>query len=137
MRDSFILYTKYRKQFSDLTNEQRGILFDAILAYVGEEPLPEMDSITSLAFSFVRFDLDANAAKYEEKCEQTLRNVNKRWHTDEYDRIRTGTNHTDNDNDNDVIIKEKNNKKRKRNSFNNFHERVYDMAELERQLRQN
>lgn len=138
MRDSFILYTKYRKQFSDLTNEQKGILFDAILAYVSEEPLPEMDAITSMAFKFVKVDIDDNAAKYEEKCQQNRRNVSKRWHTDEYDRIRPNTNATDMKcNDNDMNIKRESKPKRKgrTNSFNNFPERVYDYSDLEAKLK--
>lgn len=117
MKDSFVLYTRYRKQFSGLSSEQKGVLFDAILAYCAGEDLPPMDALASLAFDVVRVDLDDNAAKYEDKCRKNRENVSKRWHSDEdgdaqndakdttvYDRKRPNTKRTDNDNDSDSDV---------------------------------
>ena len=128
MKDSFVLYTKYKKQFSGLKHEQKGVLFDAILSYCSGDDLPPMDALTSLAFDVVRVELDDNAAKYEDKCRKNKENVSKRWHADEddgtqtdtkdttvYDRKRTNTKRTNNDNDsdNDMNIKRESVGKRK------------------------
>lgn len=69
MKDSFILYTKYSKQITRLSMEQRGVLFTAILLHESGDPdLPEMDAATGMAFDFIRADLEDNAKKYLEKC---------------------------------------------------------------------
>lgn len=68
MKDSFVLYTRYRRQLKNLTMEQVGVLFIAILCYEAGDELPEMDSAVSVAFDFIRDDLDENDRKYEEKC---------------------------------------------------------------------
>ena len=68
MRDRFYIYTKYKKQIEGLSYEQKGILFDAILAYMSDESIPEMDVLTQFAFNFIKVDLDENTERYEEKC---------------------------------------------------------------------
>lgn len=70
MRDSFILYTRYMEQIKLLNNEQRGILLTAIYSYVMETDLPDMDGMTEMAFSFIRFQLEKDAAKYNEVCQK-------------------------------------------------------------------
>ena len=69
MKNSFVLYTSYQKQISLLTMEQRGILLTAIMCYSSEQDLPDMDGITSMAFSFIKADLDRDAEKYAKTCE--------------------------------------------------------------------
>lgn len=68
-RDSFVLYTEYLRHVEKLNNEQRGILFTAILRYVAEKELPEMDMATDIAFSFIQANLDRDAEKYRSICE--------------------------------------------------------------------
>ena len=65
MKPSFVLYTSYRQQIDLLTMEQRGVLLTAIMAYVSEDEMPEMDGMTQMAFSFIRADLDKNEEKYQ------------------------------------------------------------------------
>lgn len=144
MRDRFLIYTKYRRQIAALANEQKGVLFDAILAYMSGESLPGMDLLTGYAFNVIQADLDADTAKYEARCKANAENVRKRWaaeDTNVYDRIRTHTNDTDMIRyDKIEDLKRKNNKKEKaarKNAFNNFHERPYDFADLEKQLKEN
>ena len=116
MKDSFVLYTKYKKQVEWMSREQVGDLFLAILAYECGEELPDMDGASRAAFEFIKVDLDENHAKYEARCRKNAENVSKRYEenrtdtnvseelpksTNVYDRIRTDTKPTDNDNDND------------------------------------
>ena len=65
MRERFVLYTSYREQLQLLTNEQKGILFDGILAYVSGDTLPDMDGVTRMAFSFIKKQIDADDEKYQ------------------------------------------------------------------------
>lgn len=50
MKNSFVLYTEYAEYLSMLSTEQCGLLFTAILAYAADEPIPEMDDLTKMAF---------------------------------------------------------------------------------------
>lgn len=70
-RDSFVLYTDIGAVLRKMTNEQKGILFQAIVDYeeTGEEPKIE-DPIVSIAFIPIRQSLDKNNEKYERAIEQ-------------------------------------------------------------------
>jgi len=68
MKDSFVFYTKYKKQFELLTNEQRGILIMAVFEYNDSGIIPKLDDVLMMAFSFIQADLDADRAKWEETC---------------------------------------------------------------------
>ena len=46
--------------------EQRGALFTAILSRAAGEDIPELDSITAMAFSFISSQLDRDFAKWED-----------------------------------------------------------------------
>lgn len=81
MRESFILYTSYQNHIELLTNEQRGILFTAILRYQAGTELPEMDGMTNMLFSVIKTDLDKNNEKYDKVCERNAQNIRKRWNT--------------------------------------------------------
>ena len=54
MRNSFVLYTEYAKQISLLTMEQRGQLLTAIIQYVTDDTVPELDAVTEMAFSIIQ-----------------------------------------------------------------------------------
>lgn len=58
MKDSFILFSEYSEQFNMLSNEQAGILIKAIFAYSTDSELPEMDTLTKMAFLFLRFEIE-------------------------------------------------------------------------------
>lgn len=108
MKDSFIVYTSYQKPLADLTMEQRGILFTALLAYASGALLPQMDAAVGIAFSFIRADMDKNFEKYEKVCEkrreagrqrqQMLPNATKCYQVQ--------ASGTDNEDDNDNDLKE-------------------------------
>lgn len=66
MRDSFVLYTKIRETIGRLTDEQKGILFQAILDYETSNEVEIHDPIVDIAFIPIRQDLDVNNKKWEE-----------------------------------------------------------------------
>lgn len=68
MKNSFVLYNEYSEQLSLLNMEQRGILFTAIFNYQNNQPLPEMDGMIKMAFSFIKNQLDRDKEKYDETC---------------------------------------------------------------------
>lgn len=68
-KNSFVLYNSYLDQVKLLTDVQAGILFKAILHYAAHEELPEMDGMTSMAFSFIKAGIDKDTEKYQKTCE--------------------------------------------------------------------
>jgi len=69
MKNSFILYHSYKKHFKFLTNEQKGILFDAFLEYSENQTIPELEPVLAMAFNFVAEDIDINRQKWEDMAE--------------------------------------------------------------------
>ena len=69
-KKSFLLYTGYFEQIEMLNIEQRGILLTAIMAFQTDAKMPEMDSLTKMAFSFISSDMRRDNEKYEEIVER-------------------------------------------------------------------
>ena len=69
MRDSFVLYTEYMAQIELLNMEQRGELLTAIMNHALGIASPELDAVTSMAFSFIRSRMDRDGEKYEKTVE--------------------------------------------------------------------
>lgn len=68
-RNTFVLRTSYASIFTELPVEKAGALVRAIFVYVttGKEPeFLELD--TSMAFKFIKKDIDYDAEKYAEVC---------------------------------------------------------------------
>lgn len=70
MKESFVLYTSYKKQIDLLNNEQKGLLLSSIFNYQLNEDLPEMDGMTSMLFSVIKDQLDRDNDKYKKVCEK-------------------------------------------------------------------
>lgn len=66
MKNSFVLYTEYAEHLQLLTMEERGILITAIMNYETGNELPEMSPAISMAFSFIRTQLDRDRQRYED-----------------------------------------------------------------------
>lgn len=66
MRDTALIYTNRKATLDLLTIEQKGVIFDAILCYQTDNALPEMDHITTIVWSVLKQDLDANNDKWDE-----------------------------------------------------------------------
>lgn len=108
MKKSIIIYADCIAILEELTNEQAGRLFKAILSYVNEEPVTETDGdpAVKMAFKVLKNQIDRDTEKYVEKCEKNRAIAQKRWerireNTNAYERKRTHTNVTDNENDSD------------------------------------
>lgn len=69
MRNSFVMYTDYLPQIMMLDMEQRGLLLTAVMAYVSDSDMPELDAVTNMCFGFIRSNLDKDADKYEKVVE--------------------------------------------------------------------
>lgn len=65
-RDSFILYTEINDVVKELSDEQKGKLFQAILDYEESGDVPEMDTLIKCAFLPIKRDLDKNDEKWRE-----------------------------------------------------------------------
>lgn len=65
-RNSFVLYTEYRDHIKLLTDEDKGKLLTAIFDYAAGEH-PDVSGMAMMAFSFIRAQMDRDAASYEEK----------------------------------------------------------------------
>lgn len=65
-RNSFVLYLDYWNHIERLSLKQRGILMTAIFSHAQDNEKPEMDAVTSMAFSFISSQLDRDRDKWEE-----------------------------------------------------------------------
>ena len=82
MKKSIIIYADCIAILEELTNEQAGRLFKAILSYVNEEPVTEIegDPAIKMAFKVLKTQIDRDAEKYDEICKRRRESINKRWH---------------------------------------------------------
>lgn len=66
-----------------LSIEQRGSLFTAIMCYVNNRTLPEMDDFTKMAFIVIRGQIDRDTEKYQQmtqsKSAAGKKGAEKRW----------------------------------------------------------
>lgn len=65
-KKSFVLYHDIREPLEQLSMEQRGELFTAILDYSEHGIVPEFTGELKMAFAFIRCSLDRDADKWEE-----------------------------------------------------------------------
>ena len=71
MKDTTIIYNSIVEKFEKLDDAQFGKLMRAALKYSSTGEVPELDDvIVSLAFDFIKVDIDANNAKYQKVCEK-------------------------------------------------------------------
>ena len=69
-KDSFVLYAGYIEHIEDLTSEEQGQLFMAILRYANGMDPGALKGAVKMAFSFIRAQMDRDSEKYEEKREK-------------------------------------------------------------------
>lgn len=65
-KKSFVLYCDYAEHVSLLTDEDAGKLFKALFSYVNSGTIQELSPVASMAFSFIRSQLDRDRCKWEE-----------------------------------------------------------------------
>jgi hypothetical protein len=104
-KNSFVLYDDEYDFIKLLSFEERGKLLTAIFEHrlFGEVNV-SLSEAGAMLFQVIKNHLDRDAQKYIDKCEKSKQAIESRWNksnTNEYERIRTNTKHTDNDSDND------------------------------------
>ncbi len=68
MKDSFVIYTKYEEQISLLSDMQAGVLLRSLIKYQSGQDVPKMDAVTSMAFAFIKQQIDFDNQKYDDIC---------------------------------------------------------------------
>lgn len=64
MKNSFVLYTDYKEILSELSQEQKGNLLDAIFDYALGESV-NLDPATKMAFKFISAQMDRDNERWE------------------------------------------------------------------------
>lgn len=90
----FCCYHSYRKKVAKLSDQEVGRLFRALLEYSENGETKELTGRESIAFDFIADDIDRQKQAYQDRCEQSKKNIAKRWYTDDttvYDAIPSDT----------------------------------------------
>lgn len=70
----FICHDDYLQKTAKLTDEEVGRLFRALMHYHATGVVDEVDGRESIAFDFIREDIDRTEAAYKAKCEKNRNN---------------------------------------------------------------
>lgn len=126
----FFLRDAYLTRTAKLTDEELGRLLRACMAYHATGEIAELEGRESIAFDFIREDIDEQTQAYEAKCETNRRN---RIGTTVNDRQRQSTTDDEAEGNSTAVHKVKvkvNEKVKKDNSH--VHEREEDDARFEK-----
>ena len=63
-----MIYFEVRPCLTQMSIEEKGRLFDAILSYAEDGEVPDFDDRLLIAWSFIRQRIDFDQAKYDAKC---------------------------------------------------------------------
>lgn len=86
----FICHDDYLNKTAKLTDEEVGRLFRACMIYHATGEAQELDGRESIAFDFIREDIDRAEKAYQDKCETNRKNRLAKMTTDD-DRQRPST----------------------------------------------
>ena len=70
----FFCQDEYLAKTAKLTDEELGRLFRALMVYHATGDVPFLDLRESIAFDFIREDIDRTEKKYKDKCEKNREN---------------------------------------------------------------
>ena len=112
-KNSFVLYSNYYEILSDLSDEQMGKLFRAILEYktTGKQPVVSVDLL--VVFKFIKNQIDIDTEKYMAKVARNRQNGKKggapKGNQNARKQPKTtqnkhNENENENENENDIII---------------------------------
>lgn len=123
-KETFVFRISWQEVLMGYPSEVRLEVYDAIVSYVASGTLPQLKPLANMAFSFIRRDIDADEARYNEtvqkRAEAGRRGMQVRWSSDaesdnknnksnqDVTKITRVTKITDNDYDNDYVSKEEN-----------------------------
>lgn len=108
---SMVLYSTQYHCIEELSNENKGVLLDALFRYIIEPnerrtiQTEIADGETRMAFKFIADRIEADKKRYAETCEKNRNNAKKRWEIEKggnavvCGRIQPDANNADNDND--------------------------------------
>lgn len=108
----FFCQDKYLQKLANLTDEEMGVLIRALIRYHADGELPDLTGGVSIAFDFIRDDIDQQEEAYRKKCEQASENRRKgigQKKTDDNARQRPSTNDNERDKYNNNITECNNN----------------------------
>lgn len=119
----FFCQDEYLAKIKKLTDEEVGRLFRALMDYHANGVIAELDGRESIAFDFIREDIDKSEVAYQKKCEQASENrrkglINKTTDDNVRQRPSTDDNGSDHNNKNKINIKD--NKKDITDRFDRF-----------------
>lgn len=69
-KNSFVLYTDYRRQFDLLSDAELGQLIRAVMDYVETGQPPDLQAGPQMAFAFISAQIDRDMKKYQEVVEK-------------------------------------------------------------------
>ena len=95
--EHFPCFHSYRRRTKNLTDQEVGRLFRALLEYSETGEAPELTGRESIAFDFIADDIDRARERYDDSCRKNAENAKKRWSkedTSEYERIQSYENDT-------------------------------------------
>lgn len=91
-REYFPCFHSYRRRTKNLTDQEVGRLFRALLEYSETGEAPELTGRESIAFDFIADDIDRARERYDDSCRKNAENIKRRWSkedTTEYERIQS------------------------------------------------
>ena len=107
----FICHDDYLIKTSRLSDEELGRVFRALMRYHKSKEEPDLDVVESMAFDFIKVDIDRAEKDYQDKCDK---NREIRMNAIENERQRTLTNVHERDQEKKRKEKEKENEKEKK-----------------------
>ena len=78
-----VLYFDILPALRRLSKEEKGELFEAIMAFAQFGVVPEFSEKLGIAWDFIMPRLVADDEAYRKKCQQNSENANQRWHKDD------------------------------------------------------
>lgn len=91
----FVVYGDVHAVVDELTDEQTGKLFKAMINYFTSGKAPKFDGILKYVWIPIKQQMDRDKEKYDAKCEKNRNNIKAYWErTKENERIQTNTNAT-------------------------------------------
>ena len=93
-KKGFLLYATQWAALQQMSDSELGGAIRELCGYAFDGITPERPSV---AFMFLKAQIDIDEQKYQEKCEKNRANVSKRWNTEDtnvYDRIQSDTKRT-------------------------------------------
>ena len=75
----FIVYGDIKAVIDELTDEQKGQLFQGMVDYFVTGKAPKFTGVLKFVFIPIQQQMNRDIAKYDERCEKMRANANKRW----------------------------------------------------------